>query len=113
MEEEYKSYPVRIRVVSQKGWCGMCHKVGDEWIYVFEPGKPPNTPNICESALHAMFCYLRVLWFDGKFPWPTPDPDTIRVACPDAANPVVFELKRLRDQPIYPHYDSYSPELKD
>ena len=112
MVEEYKSYPVRIRVISQKGWCGMGHKVGDEWTYVFEPAKP-KTPDICESALHTMFCHLRVLWFDGRFPWPTPDPDTCNVACPDAANPVVFELKRLRDEPIYHYYDSYSPELRD
>ena len=91
----------------------MCHKVGDEWIYTFEPGKPPKTPDICESALHAMFCHLRVLWFGGTFPWPTVDPDTCTVACPDAANPLVFELKRLRDQPIYLHYEEYSSEIRD
>ena len=112
MVAEYKSYPVRIRVVSQKGHCSEGHKVGDEWVYAFEPGKP-KTPDICESALHTMLHYLRVFWFGGTFPWPTPDPDTCNIACPDAANPVVFELKRLRDKPIYLNMSSYSPELED
>ena len=113
-EEEYKTYPVKIKVISQKGWCGMCHQVGDEWLYKWEPGKIPETPNICEAALHSMSLYFKPLWWGAFLPFPTVDPDTYLVACPDAANPVVFELKRLRDQPIYPHFgDKYDPRLKD
>ena len=113
-EEEYKSYPIRIKVISQKGWCGMQHKVGDEWIYKMEPGKAPEIPNICAEAFNSLFIYIKALMWGGKFPFPTQDPDTFLVACPDAANPVVFELKRLKDQPIIHTYEgTYSPELKD
>ena len=83
-------YDVSVRVVSQKGTCGHEHKVGDEWTI---SGKTP--PGICLSAFDAMFPSLRVLMFGGAFPWES-DPDVTTAACPDAANPVVFELKRLR-----------------
>jgi uncharacterized repeat protein (TIGR04076 family) len=33
--------------------------------------------------------------FGGSFPWEK-DPDVTTVACPDPDNPVVFELRRLR-----------------
>jgi len=99
MAQEYISYPIRIKVISQKGHCAMGHRLDNEWIYAFEPGKPQN-PNICEIALHTMFPHARVLWFGGIFPWPTQDEDTVHVACPDPYNPVVFELHRLKDQAI-------------
>ena len=110
MEKEYMTYPVKIKVVSQKGWCGTCHKVGDEWIYAIEPGRPPKTPDICPAALASMYKNIWIFWVGGILPWPTPDPDTCNVACPDAANPVVFELKRLRDQPF--RYCVDSPEYR-
>jgi len=34
--------------------------------------------------------------YGGAFPWES-DPDVARAACPDADNPVVFELRRLRE----------------
>ena len=83
-------YDVVARVVSQKGTCGAEHKVGDEWVI---DSKTPE--GICLSAFNALFPNARVLMFGGSFPWET-DPDISTVACPDAANPVVFELRRLR-----------------
>lgn len=100
----YKSYPVRIRIVSQKGACSFCHKVGDEWIYKYEPGKTPEIPNICDASLNMLFIYLRALSWGAPKPTPGPDPDRFLAACPDPNNPVVFELKRLKDQPIYFHF---------
>jgi len=111
-EEEYKSYPVRIKVVSQKGWCGMCHQVDDEWLYKFEPGKVPDVPNICPEAFHSLFIYIKPLLWGAVIPFPTQDPDTFLVTCPDAGNPVVFELKRLKDQPMNHRYGGkYQQEL--
>jgi len=40
---------------------------------------------------------LRTLMFGGTFPW-SPDPEAVTVACPDAENPVVFELRRIRTE---------------
>jgi len=101
VEPKYVTYPVRIKVISQKGTCVFCHEVGDQWIYKYEPGKKPKTPDICDGALHTMSLYLKALWWGAPIPFPTPDPDTIISGCLDPNNPVVFELKRLRDQPIY------------
>lgn len=84
-------YEVVARVVSQKGTCGAEHKVGDEWLIGH---KSPE--GICLSAFNSLFPDARVLMFGGSLPWET-DPDTATVACPDAENPVVFELKRLRN----------------
>ncbi len=83
-------YEVAIKIVSQKGDCPQEHKVGEEWI------ASKKTPEgICMSAFHSLFPELRVLMFGGRLPWAA-DPDTARVACPDAENQVVFELRRLR-----------------
>lgn len=85
-----ETYDVVAKVVSQKGTCGAEHKVGDEWVV---GSKTPE--GICLSAFNALFPSLRVMRFGGTFPWNT-DPDVTTVACPDAANPVVFELRRIR-----------------
>ena len=85
-----ESYDVVTKVVSQKGTCGAEHKVGDQWVI---GSKTPE--GICLSAFNALFPFLRVLRFGGSFPWET-NPDVTTVACPDAQNPVVFELRRLR-----------------
>ena len=83
-------YEVVAKVISQKGTCAAEHKVGDEWVI---EGRTPG--GMCLSAFSALFPSLRVLMFGGAFPWET-DPDVTTVACPDAENPVVFELRRLR-----------------
>ena len=83
-------YRTMVRVVSQKGNCVQGHKVGDEWVI---DGKTPE--GICISAFDSIHPSLRVLRYGGSFPWEA-DPDVTTVACPDATNPVVFELRRLR-----------------
>jgi len=83
-------YDVVAKVVSQEGTCGAEHKVGDQWVI---GSKTPE--GICLSAFSSLFPSLRVLTFGGSFPWET-NPDVITLACPDAENPVVFELTRLK-----------------
>lgn len=83
-------YDVKVKIISQKGTCGAGHKVGDEWTI---SGKTPE--GICLSAFNALFSDARVLMFGGSFPWSS-DPNMASAACPDAANPVVFEFKRIR-----------------
>ena len=79
------------RVVSQRGQCEAGHRVGDEFVM------GQTTPcGMCSWAFHVLFPASQVLEFDGAFPW-EPDRDAARVACPDADNPVVFELRRTRD----------------
>ena len=83
-------YDVIAKVISQEGTCNAEHKVGDEWVI---GSKSPE--GICLSAFNALYSNARVLMFGGSFPWET-DPDICTVPCPDAKNPVVFELRRLR-----------------
>jgi uncharacterized repeat protein (TIGR04076 family) len=79
---------VIAKVISQKGTCEAQHKVGDE----FAIGQ--QTPlNLCPWAFHSLFPFAQVLQFGGSFPWEQ-DPNKTTVACPDPANPVVFELRR-------------------
>ena len=85
-----ETYDVVAKVVSHKGTCVAEHKVGDQWVIGSK-----TTEGICLSAFNALFPSHRVLRFGGSFPWSS-DPDVATVACPDAQNPVVFELRRLR-----------------
>ncbi len=84
-------YNISIEVVSQKGEYVQGHKIGDSWVI---ESKTPE--GVCPSAWNALFPSLRVLMFGGSFPWEA-NPDVTTIACPDAANPVVFELRRLRE----------------
>jgi uncharacterized repeat protein (TIGR04076 family) len=80
---------VIARVISQKGTCEARHKVGDEFII------GQRTPcNLCSWAFYTLFPFAEVLQFGGSFPWEQDEGKTT-VACPDAANPVVFELRRV------------------
>ncbi len=82
-------YDVKVKVVSQEGTCAIGHKVGDEFTI------SRTTPQgVCLSAFNALFPAARTLMFGGTFPW-SKDPDVATAACPDAANPVVFELRRV------------------
>jgi uncharacterized repeat protein (TIGR04076 family) len=81
---------VIARVKSQKGTCGLGHKVGDETRFT-ESGVEGR---ICIHALYSMLPAVFAMLFDAKFPW-LDDPDTKTHACPDAYNPVVFEITRV------------------
>jgi uncharacterized repeat protein (TIGR04076 family) len=84
-------YKVKAKVISQEGTCAIGHEVGDEFLI------GETTPQgICLGAFESLFSSVRTLMFGGTFPW-SEDPDTAIVACPDAANPLVFELRRIRE----------------
>ena len=83
-------YDVLVKVISQQGTCGAEHKIGDEWIIGV---KTPE--GICGAAFNSLIPFYWVLARGGTFSWAS-DPDTATVACPDAKNPLVFELRRLR-----------------
>ena len=85
-----EGYEVVVKVISQKGTCAAGHKVGDQWVL-----GDKTVEGICLSAFSSLSPDLRVLEFSGTLPWES-DPDTATVACPDAENPAVFELRRLR-----------------
>jgi len=56
-----------------------------------------KTPEgLCIFAFGSLLPFITPLMYGGSFPWEK-DPDMTTVACPDAENPVVFEIRRLRD----------------
>ena len=90
MAEEYK---VVAKVISQKGTCAGRQEVGREFTVCEEGEQCPQ--GLCPWALYAMFPFATVLRFGGSFWWEK-DPYKTVVACPDARNPVVYELRRER-----------------
>jgi uncharacterized repeat protein (TIGR04076 family) len=79
---------VIAKVISQRGICEAGHRVGDEFII---GQKTP--PGICSWAFYTLFPFAEVLQFGGSFSWEK-DPKKATIACPDPANPVIFELRR-------------------
>lgn len=84
-------YTVIARVIRQEGRCAAGHQVGDEVIFdgLTVQGK------ICISALYSMLPKVFAMRYGATFPW-LKDPDVATHACPDAQNPVVFEIRRVR-----------------
>jgi uncharacterized repeat protein (TIGR04076 family) len=80
---------VIAKIISQKGTCAAQHKAGDEFIIGQQ-----TPPNLCSWAFYSLFPFAQVLQFGGSFPWEQ-DRNKTTVVCPDPANPVVFELRRI------------------
>ena len=81
---------VRARVI--KGSCDL-HKIGDAAEFT-ESGVKGK---ICIHALYSMMPAAFAMLFDAQFPW-LEDKDTKTHACPDANNPVVFEIAKIREE---------------
>ena len=84
---------VEAKVKSVKGSCSLGHKVGDV-VKFTETGVEGK---ICIHALYSMIPAVFAMMFESQFPW-LEDPDKKTHACPDAFNPVVFEIKRIREK---------------
>jgi len=83
---------IKVGVKSQKGKCAFGHKVGD--MIVFD-GKSVKG-DICYSALMVLLPKIFAMLYGVEFPW-VENKDVIFNACPDAENPVVFEIRRIRE----------------
>jgi len=87
-DEEFK---IIVKVIRQEGHCAAGHRVGDEIVFDGETvqGK------VCISALYSFLPKVFAMRYGARFPW-LDDPDVATHACPDAWNPVVFEIRRVR-----------------
>lgn len=88
-----KIIAVEAKVKSQKGSCALGHKIGDivKFTEMGIDGK------ICIHALYSMLPAVFAMMYDAHFPW-LRNSDSKTHACPDAANPVVFEITKLREK---------------
>lgn len=84
-----KPWPITGRVIRQEGTCAAGHQVGDEVLFTATgvDGK------ICLGALYSMLPKVYALRYNARLPW-LDDQCVATHACPDANNPVVFELVR-------------------
>jgi uncharacterized repeat protein (TIGR04076 family) len=83
-------YQVTAKIISKKGHCHAGHKVGGDFIIGdFVP------TGMCAWAFYALFPFVSGLQSGGSFVWEK-DSDKTYVACPDAENPIVFELRRIK-----------------
>ncbi len=87
-----ESYDVKIKLTGNKNPCHAGHNVGDEWVIKGDEFKTPS--GICMFAFGSFYPVVQVLMYGGAFPWES-DSDAATVACPDAQNPVVFEVRRI------------------
>jgi len=83
------SNDIKVKVISQKGDCGAGLKIGDVAIIK----EHSIEGKICIHALYSFLPKVFAMMYDAKFPW-LEDPDVSTSACPDAYNPVIFEISR-------------------
>ena len=87
----YMPHTIEVTVKSQKGKCAFGHKVGDKIVF---DGRSVDG-DICYSALMVLLPKIYATRYGVEFPW-TENKDVMLNACPDAENPVVFEIRRIR-----------------
>lgn len=84
------TYKIIVRVKEVKGRCAFGHQVGDEIVFDGETVQG----RVCLSALYSFLPKVFAMAYGAHFPW-LKDPNVATHACPDAYNPVVFEVVRL------------------
>ena len=90
---EDTGHKIIAKVISQKGTCAFGHQVGD--IVGFDGETVQG--RVCLSALYSFLPKVFAMRYGANFPWLKDDNDVATHACPDAYNPVVFEIRRVRE----------------
>ncbi len=83
-------------MLSVKGACKFGHMVGDQVVFNGET----IDGRICLHALYSFLPKVFAMRYGADFPWLDREyRDVATHACPDAHNPVVFEIHRFREPP--------------
>ncbi len=86
------TFDIALKVIKQTGTCTAGHKVGDEILISYENSKIEGM--ICLHALYSILPKILAMAYGAEFPW-LENPNVSTHACPDAWNPVIFEVERL------------------
>ena len=89
------TYDIRLKVIKQEGHCVAGHEIGDEVLISFERNEIDG--KICLHALYSILPKIFAMAYGAEFPW-LKDRDVSTHACPDAYNPVVYEVRRIRTE---------------
>ena len=87
------AFDIVLKVIKQEGTCAAGHKVGDEVVINFDENKIEG--KVCLHALYSVLPKVFAMAYGAEFPW-LEDRDVSTHACPDAWNPLVYEVKRIR-----------------
>jgi len=90
---EERGYKIVAEVISRQGTCQFGHQVGDTVVFDGET----TQGRICLSALYSFLPKVFAMRYGAEFPWLKENKDAATHACPDAYNPVVFEIRRIRE----------------
>jgi len=86
-------YEIVVRVLSVGGHCAFGHQPGD--VVVFD-GERVNG-RVCLHALYSFLPKVFAMRYGATFPWLDDEHEDVSThACPDAYNPVVFEIRRVQ-----------------
>ena len=96
MHKPQGKYKVEATVKSQKGSCYVGHKVGEIITY----DGLSLRGELCARAMNTLWPIIIAMHHGAVFPW-----SIIKIgsenltceACPDPANPVVFEVRRIKE----------------
>jgi uncharacterized repeat protein (TIGR04076 family) len=83
-------WQILCRVVKQEGTCHAGHKIGDEVLFTGDEVKG----KICISAMYSMLPKIYAMMYNANLPW-LKDQCVATHACPDAFNPLWYELHRV------------------
>ena len=87
------AFDIVLKVIKQEGTCTAGHKIGDEVIINFDENKIEG--KVCLHALYSVLPKVFAMAYGAEFPW-LEDRDVSTHACPDAWNPLVYEVRRIR-----------------
>jgi len=88
---------VKVTVISQKGHCAAGHEEGDTIVFDFDTNEIKG--KICLHALYSLLPKIYAMAYGANFPW-LEDKNCSTHACPDAYNPVIFEVKRIEKEDV-------------
>lgn len=89
-------YKVRVTVVKAHPGCAAQHKVGDTF-ETFGARKEDQKGFMCPTAFATFHPMIYAMRYGGEFPW-AKDRDSWIGCCPDADTPVLFEIRRVREE---------------
>ena len=87
------SYDIKLKVIKQEGTCSAGHEVGDEISISFERNEIIG--KVCLHALYSILPKVFAMAYGAEFPW-LEKPDISTHACPDAWNPLTYEVRRIK-----------------
>ncbi|MEM2002504.1 MAG: TIGR04076 family protein [Candidatus Methanomethylicaceae archaeon] len=92
------AYTIQVTLIKSTGVCAAGHKVGDKWVFPGDTEIIQLEKGICIHALASMLYKIIAMRYGVNFPWLKSDPDVAFHLCPDASNPHVFEIKRVKNE---------------